>query len=213
MKRLIFFLILGICIGTFNLHAQVEKQFSFGFTGNMMWQEGDFSDGAWQTKENQSCSMFLAGFYYDAYYFSKNYPIGLFGNTSMLFTTGMNYNGKKIDIFGITPIKLIIGPAFYFDVTERIRIVTGIGLHVSFLLIVAMESWAEEVAANYNIPEYSMWEFRDGMGIGGKINIEFKTTESLNFEIGSAFAYDFVSSYKNYHGIHITPHIGMSIRK
>jgi hypothetical protein len=204
---------LGIGVGIFNLYAQVEKQFSFGITGNMLWQEGDFSDGAWETMENRSCSMVLLGFYSDTYYFLSNFPIGFFWNASMLFTSEMNYNGKKIDILGIMPIKMILGPAFHFDISERISIVSGIGFHLSFSIIVAMGSWAKELMDNDTIPEYSMWEARDGMGIGGKFNIEFKMTESFNFEMGSSLAYDFESSYKNYQAIHITPHIGMSIRK
>jgi hypothetical protein len=59
MKKFIFFLILGTCMGAFNLHAQLEKQISFGISGNMMRQEGDFP------KKSQSCSMFSPGLYFD----------------------------------------------------------------------------------------------------------------------------------------------------
>lgn len=211
MRRFILLLILGTGIGTFHLYAQFEKQISFGMSGNMMWQEGDFSDGLWQVKENQTRSIFSLGLYVDTYYFFGDFPIGLLGNILIHFASEMNNNGKTIDIFGV-PFQMILGPAFYFDISERIRIVSGIGFHLSFLLIVAMESWTKEVASSYNIPEYAMWEFREGMGVGGKMSINFRFMGSLYFEMGSSFAYDFYSSYKNYQAIHVTPHIGLSIK-
>ncbi|MDR0710603.1 MAG: hypothetical protein LBF77_11120 [Spirochaetaceae bacterium] len=211
MKRLAFLLILGTCIGIFNLHAQWETPVSFGLSGNIMRQEGNFSNGLQSTTENQSRLMFFLGFYVDSYFLLKNLPVGFFGSVSTHFTTKMDYNGKTVDIFGM-PLQILAGPVFYFDVSERIRIVSGIGFHWSFLFITAAGSWTKELVNNSTLPEYSIWEFRDGMGIGGKVNIDFKMNESVDFEIGSSFAYDFYSSYKNYQAIYITPHIGMSLR-
>jgi hypothetical protein len=206
MKKIAFFLVLGTCIGTFNLHAQWENQTSFGLSGNILWQDVDLSEG------NQYCSMFSLGLYLDTYYFLENLPIGFFGDTSIHFTSKVNYNGKTLDAFGM-PLQMGLGPAFYFDVSERIKIVSGIGFHLSVLLINAMESWAKEVKNNSNLPEYFIWEIWAGMGIGGKINVDFKINESVDFETGCSFAYDFHSSYKKYQAIYITPHIGISLKK
>jgi hypothetical protein len=216
MKKLLFFIILGTCIGVFNLQAQMQKSFSFGLTGNILRDEGSFTDELWLSPQDQSRSMFLVGLYYDDYYFWGNFPIGLFGHSAMHFTTEMDYNGKEIDIIGSTS-QTILGLAFYFDISEKIRIVSGIGLHASILYVIAMESWAEEMFDDFNIPEYPMWDLWIGLGIGGKININFEVDESLSFEIGSAFAYDFKSWASLYVGdryaIHIMPNIGFNIKK
>jgi hypothetical protein len=209
MKRLLFLLILGTCAGSFNLYAQVEKSFSFGLAGNVMWQ--DFSGESWQTNENQSCSMFLPGLYYDYHYFPGNIPVGLYAGGSLHFTSKMNYNGKDVAVWGMGS-QLFVGPAFYIDISERIRIVSGIGFHLSMLFTFAMESWVDDAINNNDLPEYSVWQVWDGVGIGGKMNIDFAITKSFYFEIGSAFAYDFVSSHENYRGIHITPHVGITLK-
>jgi hypothetical protein len=210
MKRLLFLLIFGTCAGIFNLYAQMEKTFSFGVTVNMLWQ--DFSGKSWQTNENQSCSMFLPGLYYDYHYFLKNIPVGLYAGGSLYFTSKMNYNGKDVSILGMG-YQFVLGPVFYVNISERIRIVSGIGFHLSMVFTFAMESWTDDALNNYDLPEYSIWQVWDGMGIGGKINIDFVITESLCFEIGSAFAYDFFSSQENYRGVHILPHVGITIEK
>jgi ABC-type bacteriocin/lantibiotic exporter with double-glycine peptidase domain len=55
--------------------------------------------------------------------------------------------------------------SFYFDITEKIRIVTVVGFHLSTLVINVVESWAEKVAIDYNMPEYFMWEITARAGI------------------------------------------------
>jgi hypothetical protein len=210
MKRRILFLVFGVCAGTFNLHALFEKQMSFGFSGNMLWEEGDFSDGLWGTKDNQSRSMFAPGLYFDAYDFWEDLPIGFFTNSSTYYASVMNYNGKTVDIF-ILSIQCIAGLVFYFDIGESVRIVTGIGLHLSSLLINAMGSWIEEASSNNNAPDYFMWEYGVGAGIGGEVSINFKITESFAFEIGSAVAYDFNSTHEKYKALYIMPRAGIRL--
>jgi hypothetical protein len=95
MKKLLFFIILGTCIGGFNLQAQMQKYFSFGLTGNIMRQDIDTSDGLLFSNENQSRSMFLLGFYCGQSYFWENFPIGLFGDMSMQYTEEMTCIWKK----------------------------------------------------------------------------------------------------------------------
>jgi hypothetical protein len=75
-----------------------------------------------------------------------------------------------------------------------------------------------------NLVEQPALELWVGLGIGGKVTIDFGITESWYFEIGCAFAYDFsslaplfayallIDSPVESRELHIMPHIGFCIR-
>jgi hypothetical protein len=172
MKRFIVFLVLGISIGTFSLHAEWKESYSFGISGAVIQQEGDFSDELWSDKKDQTRSMFLLGFCFDTYYFWGNLPLGFFGTISLHLTPKVSRNGRMMNAWGL-PVQAVLGPAFYFDISKKTRITAGLGMHLSILLINAMNAWADEVETANALPEYPLWEVLDSAGIGGKVNVDF----------------------------------------
>ena len=180
MKKIFLIIIFLSAFCCIDLMAETEYRFSIG---------GAFA-ATWQKIGDDKAAIYAGGFNANYFSFYGDFPIALYANASVAFSKKYISAGRTIDLDTGFVLNETIGPGLSIPLNDKLRIIVGFGFHLSEIILFAIPNTKK--LTEYGLPsDWGHMGFSIGYGIGGTIGVNVKLTDSVFFDFGSSFAYDF----------------------